>query len=652
VGTEILRDPDGTSHRLLGHITLGCFNGELEAVKNQRQPSSVGRQLGERSAHDAAGVHGPSLVLSLLTLVLVTAAQGALNLLQLRLAVAINHDVVAGLRRQLFDRMCRADWARYTGFRMSDLLEALTAQADRVGYAARSVLVLGSSVVTVAVYVAIAAAVSTSMTAVSVLTGGLLMALLGRPRRASAQAGEEQAMLSKRLYASASDTLLSMKTIRAHGAERRHALELIAIGERERELGLRLAGAHGAGRLGFDVAAVGLLGLVTFLGLRAFAVPPAELLLILFVFVRLAPQLSSLQQACQNVAADLPAFESLMATLQSCEAAAEPRADDEPVSFNHHIRVDHAGFAYGDAPVLTDVTLAIPAGSTVAIVGPSGAGKSTLADLVLGLVTPQSGRVMVDGVPLTPGRMSAWRAQVGYVPQDTSLVHDTVRANLLCAAPHARPEEIWAALKTAAAAGFVGDLPRGLETVVGDRGVLLSGGERQRLGLARALLRRPRLLILDEATSSLDSENERVIEQAVSSLHGRVAILLITHRLSAVQRALFCRIAGSCRFVYNKALTLQRARTTDAHRRLSYVASCLELVRWKSDPECVWLNDCPSQALQQSLKDLDRAFCNFAAGRTGAPRFKKRGRHDTICSMKAIARCLASRLHTRSRVCE
>jgi len=286
----------------------------------------------------------------------------------------------------------------------------------------------------------------------------------------------------------------------------------------------------------FDVAAVSLLCLVTFLAIRFLSVPPAELLLLLFVFMRLAPQLAALQHAYQNVVVDLPAFTSIMATIQSCEEAAEPAADPEPVPFAREIRVDHVDFGYPGVPVLRGVTVTIPAGLTVAIVGTSGAGKSTLADLVLGLLTPEAGRILVDGVPLTAGRMAGWRQQVGYVPQETFLVHDSVRANLLWAAPHATGEELWTALKSASA-GFVADLPNGIDTVIGDRGVLLSGGERQRLAFARALLRRPRLLILDEATSSLDSENERVIEQAANALHGRVAILLITHRLATVRRA-------------------------------------------------------------------------------------------------------------------
>ena len=139
--------------------------------------------------------------------------------------------------------------------------------------------------------------------------------------------------------------------------------------------------------------------------------------------------------------------------------------------------------------------------------------------------------------PLTADALRSWRRQIGYVPQETLLFHDSVRANLLWANPGATEEDIWRALASAAADDFVRALPNGLETVLGDRGVLVSGGERQRLSLARALLRRPRILILDEATSSLDSENERRIQDAIDRLHEQITIVVITHRLSTIRNA-------------------------------------------------------------------------------------------------------------------
>jgi ATP-binding cassette subfamily C protein len=190
--------------------------------------------------------------------------------------------------------------------------------------------------------------------------------------------------------------------------------------------------------------------------------------------------------------------------------------------------------------VLRGVDLFLEAGKMTAIVGPSGAGKSTLADLANGLLLPTRGRLLVDGIPLGPAVMRQWRRQVGYVGQDTVLFHQSVRANLLWASPHATEEQMREALLLASAE-FVYDLPGGLESVVGDRGILLSSGQRQRIALARALLRRPTLLLLDEATNALDVENEaRVLDalrEAMRKREGRLTILMIAHRASAVRKA-------------------------------------------------------------------------------------------------------------------
>jgi ATP-binding cassette subfamily C protein len=265
------------------------------------------------------------------------------------------------------------------------------------------------------------------------------------------------------------------------------------------------------------------------------------LILLLFLFNRIIPLFSSIQtdyQLCLNV---LPAFEGVTKILKRCEAASESRGGPiEHIELRDGIRFEAVSFTYGEEEkktAISDLDLAIRAGETTAIVGPSGAGKSTIADLVLGLILPERGRLLVDDSPLDAEHLTSWRQQIGYVAQDTFLFNDTVKANLLWAYPEAEDEEIEQSLELAAADAFVSRLPDGLETVLGDRGVRLSGGEKQRLSLARALLRKPSLLILDEATSALDSENETRIRTAIDGLHGSMTIVIITHRLSTIRGA-------------------------------------------------------------------------------------------------------------------
>jgi ATP-binding cassette subfamily C protein len=194
-----------------------------------------------------------------------------------------------------------------------------------------------------------------------------------------------------------------------------------------------------------------------------------------------------------------------------------------------------------DARALTDVSLRLPAGSLTVLSGPSGAGKSTLLDLLAGLLMPDRGKIWIDERELTVGLAPAWRRSIAYVLQESFLFHDTIRANLLVAKPDASESQLLEALASAGAAKFVDALPRRMDTIVGARGARFSGGERQRLALARALLRNPALLILDEPTSSLDAHNEQMVLDGIAELRGRLTMVLVTHRperLGAADQAL------------------------------------------------------------------------------------------------------------------
>jgi ATP-binding cassette subfamily C protein len=268
----------------------------------------------------------------------------------------------------------------------------------------------------------------------------------------------------------------------------------------------------------------------------------AGMLLLVFLFARLLPRFSRIQLNLQQISYNMPSFSAADKMYRHLTAIRETECPEQitTLDFRREIRFEGVSFGYdreSDSRALLDINLSVSAGRMTAIVGHSGAGKSTLADLMLGLLSPARGKITVDGEPLTGERLAGWRRMVGYVPQDTFLFNDTVRANLLWACPEASEDDIRDALRLASADEFVAALPHGLDTVLGDRGVRLSGGERQRIALARALLRKPSLLLLDEATSSLDSVNEKRIQDAIFGLHGRLTLVVIAHRLSTIREA-------------------------------------------------------------------------------------------------------------------
>jgi ABC-type multidrug transport system fused ATPase/permease subunit len=201
------------------------------------------------------------------------------------------------------------------------------------------------------------------------------------------------------------------------------------------------------------------------------------------------------------------------------------------------VTLQNIAVSHDDLRVIQDLSLAIPAGACVALVGRSGAGKSTLVDAMLGLVPLSTGTIQVNGIDLRELPLHGLRRRIGYMGQETMLYNSTIRGNILWSQPHHSDEAVMAAAALAAADGFISQLPHGLDTMVGDRGGRLSGGERQRLGLARALLGDPGLLVLDEAASALDAETDAAVTRALELLKGKVTMIVISHRLSSVRMA-------------------------------------------------------------------------------------------------------------------
>ena len=202
------------------------------------------------------------------------------------------------------------------------------------------------------------------------------------------------------------------------------------------------------------------------------------------------------------------------------------------------VEAKHVQFAYEKGhPVLTDLNFKANPGETIAIVGPSGAGKSTIANLLPRFYEITGGEIDIDGMDIRKADLGSLRDQIGLVPQDTLLFNTSIKDNVLYGRLDATDEEVWAAVRSANAEKFIRELPDGIDTRVGDRGLILSGGQRQRIAIARAILKNPKILILDEATSALDTESEKVVQDALDKLMvGRTAFV-IAHRLSTIKNA-------------------------------------------------------------------------------------------------------------------
>ena len=512
----------------------------MQLVGLDVQQGSVG-WLAESVARAFEFVGMPLTLPSVLgTFVVFTAVLAFLTRTQSVYNFKLQQDFVATLRRRLYRAIANADWLTFSRIRSSDLTHALTNELERVGAATASLLWMVTNTVLVFAYVLLALRLSAAMTGMVFAAGLVLVFVLRRETSKAHGIGEEISEVGTMLYSAATEHLSGMKTVKSYGVEERNTKIFSRLSEQVARVYTRSISNTATTSFWFTVGSAAILSVILYASVEILGMTAAELLLLLFLFNRMIPLFNSIQSYYQIYLNQLPAFAGVMELQARCEAAAEPQPQKSvAVHLREGIRFEGVSFSYGEGFVAAvgELDLTIEAEKTTAIAGPSGAGKSTIADLVMGLIVPYQGRVLVDDKPLSPERLKSWRGQIGYVAQDTFLFNDTVRANLLWARPEASEEEIWQTLKLAAAEGFVADLPDGLETVLGDRGVRLSGGERQRLALARALLRKPSLLILDEATSALDSENEGRIREAIEDLHGSTTILIITHRLSTIRGA-------------------------------------------------------------------------------------------------------------------
>ena len=275
-----------------------------------------------------------------------------------------------------------------------------------------------------------------------------------------------------------------------------------------------------------------------YVAISSFHMEPTVLLAMAFFMQRFLSRISSAQQTLQQFVVLEAALESLLRKLDDISHNKEEDGGRDSVQLKHRIELREVDFSYGDKQVLNKFNFSVPFGKITALCGPSGMGKTTISDLITGLIPPLSGSVCVDGVPLQSMSKHEWRKQVGYVPQEVFLFNDTVRSNITLGREFP-DDDVWKALERAGARSFIEGLPTGLDFCVGEHGRALSGGQRQRLMIARAIIGNPRLLILDEATTGLDSKTEKDILTSVAGMKGEMAVLAISHQPAVKQVADF-----------------------------------------------------------------------------------------------------------------
>lgn len=480
------------------------------------------------SVFDWIGV--PVTLGTLLVLIVISATLKAILVLLAQRQVGYTAARVAtDLRLEVLRNMMHSRWSFFLHQPAGRLSNALATEAQRASTAYMQGATAITFMIQALVYGGVAIAVSWQATLLSMIGGAIIIWVSHFLVEMTRKAGVKQTNLMISLMSHLTDMLQSVKPLKAMARE--DLVDDLLNNETNRlNKALRrqvLAGA--ALTAGQDLMFVVLIAFGVYLALGVLSIDFATVLILAVTLGRAFAFLGKVQKQYQKLAQNESAYWSLKQTSDSARTQNEHMGGDLTPALDSGISLRKVDFLYDGHPVFSGLDMEIPAHKISTINGPSGSGKTTIIDLVIGLIRPDGGEILIDGVPFDRIDVKAWRRMVGYVPQETVLLHDSILYNVSLGDPQISEAQVIEALKKAGAWDFVSELPEGLRTLVGERGGRLSGGQRQRIAIARALINEPRLLILDEATSALDPETEAAIIATLRDLRAQLTILAITH---------------------------------------------------------------------------------------------------------------------------
>jgi ATP-binding cassette, subfamily B, bacterial MsbA len=470
--------------------------------------------------------------------------KNALSYASTQISVRAQEGLVRDLRTRLFGHLLVLDFGFFQRIKAGQLISALITEVDQTKTViTASLLSFFQNLIVVTTTLVILSQISLRLTLLTLAFVPFLVFGLQKLLRRLRSHARARAQERGEITATATERLGAIRLIRAYSGEERESARFAAQAERYRKRVIRTQRFSSLTSPLTEVFAGFLVILIIWAGTKpalvGLAAPLAPEVIIVFLMaaLKLTSPLKTISSFPAAMAVTLAGAERVVDFLDQ-PATEVDRPGEQTAGFEREIIFDRVSFRYGDGDlVLTDVSFRIPRGKVVALVGPSGAGKTTAADLLARFHDPSSGQVLMDGIPLTRLGRRSLRALMGIVSQDTVLLNDTVHANIAYGSPRATREQVVAAAQAANAAGFIAGLGEQYDTLLGERGTRLSGGQRQRIAIARALLRDPPILILDEATSSLDTESERLVQQAMERLMRDRTVLVIAHRLATVRDA-------------------------------------------------------------------------------------------------------------------
>lgn len=445
--------------------------------------------------------------------------------------------VVTEFRLNLIRSLLKARWEYFIKQPIGSFTNAISTEAMRLSKAYKQACLMLAGVIQVFFYLFIAFLISWQVTILSLIVGVIIIVILKPLINITRKAGDQQTKVFQSILVRLTDFLNGIKPLKAMGIVDSIGPFLESESRQlKKSLRRQVFGSEALVNLQEPLIVIFLV-IGAYLLLRRGSMPMTDLMVLAFLFYRTVGRVGRIQKQYQAATVNESAYWSFQKKLEDAKNEEEVISGDIFPAFDRAISFNNVSFAYRNDNIIEDASLEIPFGKLTVLIGPSGAGKTTIADLISGMITTETGDIKVDDVHLGMLDLMSWRKKIGYVPQEIFLFHESVNSNIVLNDQEITPEDVEASLKKAGAWDFVSRLPNGEDTVIGEHGAELSGGQRQRISIARALARKPKLLILDEVTTSLDPKTEAEICSSLLNMKEQMAILAITHQKALIKAA-------------------------------------------------------------------------------------------------------------------
>lgn len=457
---------------------------------------------------------------------------------RLILAAKAQANLTIWVRSRNMQTLLYADAGYFHKKQLGVLSDTLTTQANRSGNSLFIVAEIVSNVGVITTYLVAALLISPGLTMIA-LALLLVVTILMQWHISNAKTlGTVRTESETNLQASALENLSGINVIKSFLIEQSRLFGFIQQANQVRDNQYNLVKNQSQMTILQELSLFALIALIIYVGFSALSVGIPVIVALLFTLYRLAPRISGTNNRRQQLAANLASLHQVNQILAEANNPKVKNGNRSIHRLEQKIELRNISFHYDDNPlVLKGASFTIDKGQMTAIIGASGAGKSTIIDLILRFFDPTEGTILVDGIDLQEIDITTWRTRIGIVSQDTFLFNDTIRNNISLGRIATGNKTVEYAAKQAYADKFINQLSEGYETIIGDRGLNLSGGERQRISLARAIMSDPEILILDEATSSLDTHSEQLIQQYIEMRRGDCTLIVVAHRTSTIQSA-------------------------------------------------------------------------------------------------------------------